>query len=74
MNEGISTSDLLRLVGITGVCVGLAWALQVLGLGGAAGLSRMVWVLGAAAIAGAGVGAIYTAFKLRDSDPEAVRV
>ena len=30
-NGVITTSDLLRLIGFMGVCVGLAWALQVLG-------------------------------------------
>lgn len=68
-NGVITTSDLLRLTGIMGVCVGLAWAFQVLGFGGASsGFDQLMWVIGAAAIAGAGVGTIYTATRLADDD------
>jgi hypothetical protein len=69
MDNGVSTSDLLRLLGFTGVCIGFAWALQVLGFSGdSSAFSRMMWILGAAAIAGAGVGAIYTATNLTDDE------
>ena len=70
MDNGIiTTSDLLRLTGIMSVCVGAAWAVQVLGFGSdSVGFHKLMWILGAAAIAGAGVGTIYTSRQLGDDD------
>lgn len=70
MDDGmITTSDMLRLVGTMAVCVGLAWVAQVLGFDveGSA-FSRLMWVMGAAAIAGAGVGSIFSATQLREEE------
>lgn len=68
-NSGVTTSDLLRLVGIMAVFVGLAWAFQILGLSAdGTGFDKLFWVLAAAAIAGAGVGTIYTAMRLGDEN------
>jgi hypothetical protein len=70
MNDGaIAKSDLLRMVGLMSVGIGLAWAYQILALAGdASGFDRMMWVLAAATIAGAGVGTLYTSSALRDQD------
>ena len=70
MDNGVSKTDLLRLIGCMAVCVGVAWAIQVLGFGGdGTALGRMMWVLGAASIAGGGSGAIYASAALGDEDP-----
>ena len=68
-NGMITTSDMLRLVGTMAVCVGVAWIAQVLGFDveGTA-ISRLVWVVAAAAIAGAGVGSIFSATQLREKE------
>lgn len=64
-NGFISKGDMLRLIGVMAICVGIAWACQILAFGSdGTALTRMVWVLGAAAIAGAGAGTVYTASSL----------
>ena len=70
MDNGIvTTSDLLRLVGVMSVGVGLAWAFQVLGFGAdSTAFGQLMWVVGAAAIAGAGAGTLYIAKHLGDED------
>ena len=66
MNTSDNTSsNLLRIVGFMGICVGAAWALQVLGFGGAGSLGRMMWILASASIAGAGTGLIVAAGSLQ---------
>lgn len=57
-NATMTGSDLLRLVGFMGIMVGLAWALQILGFGDQSAMGRLVWVLAAASISGAGVGLV----------------
>ena len=56
-----NSSNLLRM----GICVGAAWALQVLGFGGQASFGRLMWVLASASIAGAGTGMIVAAGSLQ---------
>ena len=70
MDDGIvTTSDLLRLVGFMSVGVGLAWAFQVVGFGtDGSAFGQLMWVVGAAAIAGAGAGTLYIARRLGDED------
>ena len=63
-NSTVTSGNLLRLMGFMGVCVGIAWALQVLGFDGASTISRLLWVLAAASIAGAGVGFIAASASL----------
>ena len=58
MENGKSAGDMLRLVGFATVCVGLAWAVQVLGFGDATGLGRFMWVMAAATVCGSGVGMV----------------
>ena len=60
-----NSSNLLRIVGFMGICVGAAWALQVLGFGGQASFGRLMWVLASASIAGAGTGMIVAAGSLQ---------
>ena len=64
----IGGNGLLRLIGFTGICVGVAWALQILGFGGeASAFGRFVWVMAAASIAGAGAGLIMASSALQDA-------
>lgn len=65
MKNGLTAPrDLVRLIGVMAIGVGIAWALQVLGIGGSSTVGRLVWVIAAAAIAGGGVGLIYTSTSL----------
>ena len=69
MENGMTKSDLVRMVGFMGICVGLAWAVQILGLShDGSVVGRLVWVLAAATVSGAGVGLIFTSSALQDSD------
>ena len=52
-------NDLIRLVGFMGICVGMAWALQIAGFDDhGSAFSRFLWVMAAASIAGAGAGLV----------------
>ena len=66
MENAISTSYLLRLVGVMAVCVGAAWAFQVVGLGGSTAFGRLAWVISAAVVAGGGTGLILTSASVRE--------
>ena len=70
-NETNTSSNLLRIVGFMGICVGAAWALQVLGFGGEGSVGRLMWVLASATIAGAGTGMIVAAGSLQGSTAKA---
>ena len=70
-NSTMTSGNLLRLMGFMGVCIGFAWALQVLGFGGASTMSRLLWVLAAASIAGAGVGLIAASASLQGAPVKA---
>lgn len=59
-NATMSGADLVRLVGLTSIAVGLAWAIQVLGFSSDGGFARLSWVMAAASISGAGVGLMVT--------------
>ena len=60
-----NSSNLLRMVGFMGICVGVAWALQVFGFAGQASSGRLIWVLASASIAGAGTGMIVAVGSLQ---------
>lgn len=64
MTNEANGQSLLRMVGFMSICVGVLWALQILAFGETGALSRLTWVLGAASIAGAGVGLIIAASTL----------
>ena len=65
MTNEANGPSLLRMIGFMAICVGAVWALQILAFGeSGATLMRMTWVLGAASIAGAGVGLIFAASSL----------
>ncbi len=65
MTNEANGPSLLRMIGFMAICVGAVWALQILAFGEAGGvLTRLTWVLGAAAIAGAGSGLIFVASTL----------
>ena len=58
-NGTIDSGNLFRLIGIMAIGVGLAWALQTVGFGGeASAFNKMMWVVAAASVAGAGFGLI----------------
>lgn len=59
---------MLRLVGVMAICVGAAWALQVLDFGHSSAFSTMLWVLAAATVAGAGSGLVYTSVSMRQAE------
>lgn len=68
MTNEANGPSLLRMIGVMAICVGAVWALQILAFGeGAAVLSRLTWVLGAASIAGAGAGLIYASSMLPET-------
>ncbi len=65
MTNEANGPSLLRMIGCMAICVSVIWALQILAFGEAGGvLTRLSWVLGAAAIAGAGAGLIFVASTL----------
>ena len=68
MTNGITISDLLRLVGTMAVAVAAAWVVQVLDFGGSSALGKLAWVVAAAAIAGGGTGLIVTSLTVRGGD------
>ena len=73
--ETITSSNLLRLIGIMAMGIGAAWALQVLGFDGdATAFSRMIWVLAAATMAGAGAGLLIASNGLPEAETANSRV
>ncbi len=69
MENGKSQSDMLRLIGALAVCVGVAWAVQILGLNSdATVVGRLIWTLAAASVSGAGVGLLLTAGKMTETE------
>ncbi len=73
-NGTINSGNLLRLIGIMAIGVGVAWALQTVGFGGEASvLNKMMWVVAAASVAGAGFGLIVASGALQDEQGRAAR-
>ena len=69
MENGMRKSDLVRMVGFMAICVGLAWAVQIIGLShDGTVVGRLMWVLAAASVCGAGSGLIVTSSSLQDID------
>ena len=68
MQNGIKINDLLRLIGVMAVAVAAAWVVQVLDFGGSSTLGKLMWVISAATVAGAGTGLIFTSVALRTAD------
>ncbi len=67
--DTITSSNLLRLVGIMAIGIGAAWALQILGFGGDnTAFGRMLWVVSAAAMAGSGAGLLIAANGLSNAE------
>jgi hypothetical protein len=65
----ITRSNMLRLLGLMAMGIGAAWVLQVVGFGpDNSAETRMVWVLAAASIAGAGAGLLVAAGAIIDVD------
>ena len=63
-NGAITAGYLLRLIGFFGIAVGLAWAVQTLGFGHESLGSKLMWVVAAAGMSGAGAGLIVAASSL----------
>ena len=60
--DTITSDNLLRLIGIMAIGIGAAWALQVLGFSGnSTALTRMMWIVAAASMAGGGAGLLIAA-------------
>ena len=57
-NGAITAGYLLRLVGFFGIAVGIAWAAQTLGFGHETIGAKLMWVVAAATMSGAGAGLI----------------
>ena len=73
--DTVTSSNLFRLTGIMAMGIGAAWALQVLGFDGdATAFTRMIWVLAAASIAGAGAGLMIASNGLPGSDAASSRL
>jgi hypothetical protein len=67
----INSGNLLRLIGIMAIGVGLAWALQTVGFGGeGSAFVKLMWVVAAASVCGAGFGLIVASGALREGDSE----
>ena len=73
MENGMTTADLVRLIGLMGVGVGIAWAVQILGFYEGSAVGRLMWVIAAASFSGAGVGLVLTAGSLVDDEAAAVK-
>ena len=72
-DNGMATSGLLRMVGVMAICVGIAWVVQIFGFShGPTAFSRLIWVVAAASISGAGAGLVVAAGSL--PQPEELRV
>lgn len=70
MENGVFTSgDMVRIIGVAAVGIGIAWALQALGLAGdGSALSRLMWVVSAASICSVGAGLVITAGKFQEME------
>ncbi len=74
-NGAVTAGYLLRLIGFFGIAVGLAWAVQTLGFGHETVGAKLMWVVAAASMSGAGAGLIVASASLRgDRDGMPVRI
>lgn len=73
MGNGTINNGLLRLIGFMAICVGVMWALQILGFGHTTAYSRFLWVMGAALVAGAGTGLIAASGLLTETEGPALK-
>ena len=73
MENGMTTADLVRLIGFVGVGVGIAWAVQILGFPVGTAVSRLMWVMAAASVSGAGVGLVLTSGSLDNGEALAAK-
>lgn len=66
-NGAVTVAHILRMIGFLGIGVGAAWAFQILGLAShmTAG-DKLLWVMGAASVAGASFGLIVVADAFKD--------
>ncbi len=72
-NGTITAGYLLRLVGFFGIAVGVAWAIQTVGFGHEALGAKLMWVVAAASMCGAGAGLIVASSAVRDGGMEPAR-
>ena len=65
MENGVITAGyLLRLVGFFGIAIGIAWAVQTLGFGHESVGAKLMWVIAAASMSGAGAGLLVASSSL----------
>lgn len=67
-NETLGSGVLLRNAGMVGLAIGLAWAVQVIGIKAGSPLDNVAWILSAAGLAGASVGLIVVAGRMTSAD------
>jgi hypothetical protein len=72
-NGAVTAGYLLRLTGVFGIAIGIAWAVQTLGFGHEAIGAKLMWVVAAASMSGAGAGLI-VASRTLDSEQGGVPV
>ena len=74
MENGAATAGyLLRLTGFFGIAIGVAWAAQTLGFGHETIGAKLMWVVAAASMSGAGAGLI-VASRTLETDQGSVPV
>ena len=65
MDNGVITAGyLLRLIGFFSIAIGIAWAVQTLGFGHETVGAKLMWVVAAASVSGAGAGLIVASSSL----------
>ncbi len=69
MENGMTKGDLLRMIGFMAVCVSIAWAAQIIGLGYSdSAFGRLLWLVAAGSVCGAGVGLVLTAGAVAEDE------
>ena len=72
-NEAITAGYLLRLIGFFGMMVGVAWAIQTIGFGEATLATKLMWVVAAASMCGAGAGLLVASAGVSNDAARPVR-
>ena len=67
-NGAMNAGYLLRLVGFFSIAIGIAWAAQTLGFGHQSLGAKLMWVVAAATMSGAGAGLIVASSAAGDGE------
>jgi len=68
MDNGATAGHLLRLVGFFSIAIGVAWAVQTVGFGHDNLGAKLMWVVAAASMSGAGAGLLLASTGLQAKD------